>query len=318
MNTHMLELKRRFVKALGRAALEYLEAGFDLFHRHRRSEISSRQAAFGTLATALELTLKCVLAEKNPAVVFRTMPPDARAILASPERVPEFFRWRASPVDLWSRSLDTVSLAECIAGYYIFVPHMKQLLVPHLSHVDTWADQSRRAALPVFPPYGFDRAGYAVLQAAMSLESDPGYHANIAYSPSETDRKFLDEFSAKRVERVSLSIDQARFSAPEQVPGRRGRHRSVGSWDRLILPCPVCSTDAVIEGYTELSMARGEEGPEPGLDFFAVSFSCPTCGLILYDLEELKLAGVDTIYDRSGEIELWFGEHGGMESWDIE
>ncbi len=175
MNTHVLELKRRFVKALGRSALEYLEAGFDLFHRHRRSEVSASQAAFGNLAAALELTLKCMLAEKNPAAVFRVIPPEARAILAAPERVPEFFRWRASPVDLWSPAYDTVSLGECIAGYYVFAPHMKQLLLPHLSHIEVWAEQSRRAALPAFPPYGFERAGYAVLQVAMSLESDPGY-----------------------------------------------------------------------------------------------------------------------------------------------
>lgn len=45
MNTHALELKRRFVKALGRAALEYHETGFDLFHRYQRAEASCSQAA---------------------------------------------------------------------------------------------------------------------------------------------------------------------------------------------------------------------------------------------------------------------------------
>jgi len=317
MNNHVLELKRRFVEALGRSALEYLEAGFDLFHRHRRSELSSSQAAFGSLATALELTLKCILADKNPAVVFRSIPPEARAILAAPERVPEFFRWRTSPVDLWSPEFETVGLSDCVAGYYVYIPHMKQLLLPHLSYINMWADQSRRATLPAFPQYGYERAGYAVLQVVMSLENDPGYTAGIAYAPGEADRRFLEDFSAKRIERVSLSIEQARFSAPEKIPGKRSKHRSSGSWNTLILPCPVCGNEGNIEGYTELSMSRGEEGPEPELDFFAVSFSCGICGLTLYDLEELKLAGVDTIFDRTVEIDSWFRTHGGIETWDI-
>ena len=57
-----------------------------------------------------------------------------------------------------------------------------------------------------------------------------------------------------------------------------------------------------------LAVSEDEEGINPSLDFFASGFHCWECGLKLYDSEELRLAGMNTLYDRSGDIDRWFTE----------
>ncbi len=314
MNAHLLELKRRYVGALGRAALQYLECGLDLFHRHLRSESDSGQAAFGNLAVGLELTLKCYLAEKNLGAVFREIPPEVRALLSAPERAPEFFRWRGTPVDLSAPSFRTIGMDACIAAYAVFLPHMKQPLLPHLEFVARGRDIALHAVPGTLGTYELERAGYAVLQVVQSIEQDPAF-GHIAYSPREEDRRFLERFSLKRAERVALALEQARFALSEPAPDRRAE---TSGWDALAGECPVCHTPGALRGYTELSVGRDEDGPAPGLDFFAVSFSCFRCGLTLHDSEELKLAGMGTLYDRSGDMDAWFAEHGSFPEWEME
>lgn len=314
MNAHLLELKRKYVEALGRAALQYLECGLDLFHRHHRSESDSGQASAGNLAVALEFILKCFLAEKNLGAVFRDLPPDMRALLSAPERVPEFFRWRGAPVDLTSPSFRTIGLEECIAGYAVFLPHMKQPLLPHLRFTAGIRDTALHTVPPALGPYELERAGYAVLIAVQSLEQDPAY-SNIAYTLREEDHRFLERFVLKRAERVSLALEQARFALTEPAPGRRVE---AFGWESMAVACPVCRTEALLRGYTELSVGRDEEGPAPALDFFAISFACPRCGLALHDYDELKLAGMGTLYDRSADMDAWFTEHGAFSEWGME
>jgi hypothetical protein len=310
MNSHALEIKQRYVQVLGQSAREYLETGFDLFHRHRRSEASCGQAAFGNLAIALECALKCVLADKNFGAVFRKMPSEARIVLSAPERVPEFFQWRNISFDLSSEEFETIDFSECVSGYYVYAPHMKQLLLPHLSFTVKRAAAGLRTILPPLAPYEFARSGYAALLTVISLERDEAYAEHIAFVPGEAGRRFLDEFDAGRVERVSRALERARGAAPKHPAENTHYVRSGMGWNSLVLACPVCGSEWMLDGYSELSM-DGEEMPKPGLDFFGISFFCAGCGLVLHDVEELKLAGMAMIYDRSGELDAWMEEHGG-------
>ncbi len=299
-------MKRKYVEALGCAALDYLEHGLSLFHRCLRTQSAAGHAAFGNLATALELAFKRSIAAKNLGAVFPHIPADARALLSAPEHAPEFFRWQGAPIDLWSDAFRTLDLGECIACYYAFYPHMKQPLFPHLDFIACHRDAALHTALPPLEPYDFDRCGYATLQAIRTLAQDNA-HGGFIYTLSEADTQFLERFAIARAERVSLALEQARL-----VERMREPKRDVvpSGWLEQAEVCPVCRRRGILRGYSELSMYRDEEVLSPTLDFFAISFSCPGCGLSLRDFDELKLVGMATLYDRSGELDDWFAEHG--------
>jgi hypothetical protein len=314
MNTHIIDLKRKYVEALGHTSLQYLESGMDLLHRHLRSESSSAQAAFGNLATALEFMLKCTIAEKNLGAIFHDLPPEVRALLSAPDRIPDFFRWRGIPINLGSNTYRTLDLKGCIACYYVFFPHMKQPLLPYFEFIAARRDATFHGVLSPLEPYELERAGYGVLQTVQSLERDAAF-SHIAYMMSDADKAFLERFSVKRAERLSLALEQAKHALTESAPKRKPE---VPGWNVYTAFCPVCRSEAYLHGYTELSLGRDEEGVAPALDFFAVSFSCPRCGLILYDFDELKFAGMATLYDRSGELDAWFSERGSFPEWEME
>jgi hypothetical protein len=83
----------------------------------------------------------------------------------------------------------------------------------------------------------------------------------------------------------------------------------VGDWDVFTAGCPICGSEGLIFGYTDLSGEFEEDGSGSyRLDFLADSFQCDECGLILDDTEELRLVDMETYYDRSSELDQWFSE----------
>jgi hypothetical protein len=286
----------------------------ELLHRHLRSESASSQAAFGNLATALELMLKCTIAEKNLGAVFRDMPPEVRAILSAPDRIPDFFRWQGIPINLGSSTYRTLNLEGCIPCYYVFFPHMKQPLLPYFEFIVRRREAAFDTALSPLETYELERAGYGVLQTVQSLQRDPAF-SHFAYTMSDADGVFLERFAVRRAERLAMALEQAKHALNEPAPRRKPE---AAGWNTYTAYCPVCRSEAYLHGYTELSMGRDEEGLAPALDFFAVSFSCPRCGLNLYDFDELKFAGMATLYDRSGELDAWFAEYGLLPEWEME
>jgi len=84
----------------------------------------------------------------------------------------------------------------------------------------------------------------------------------------------------------------------------------VDGWYTYVTCCPICNSDGVLVGTTEDCFEYDMDGnPEGGgLAFFADSFECDMCGLKLDDVEELRLAGMETDYDRSDEHDRWLEE----------
>ncbi len=123
------------------------------------------------------------------------------------------------------------------------------------------------------------------------------------------DVNFLKEFQIERIERVRKVIDGAKEKS-RKIPHKYA-HISLDDWDNYVISCPICGNDAILDGYTEISGDANEDGDvSPVLDFFANSFRCESCGLQLEDVEKLKLASIDTVYDRNDELDKWFSEMG--------
>jgi hypothetical protein len=53
----------------------------------------------------------------------------------------------------------------------------------------------------------------------------------------------------------------------------------------------------------------GDGAANPYLIFLADTFQCDGCGISLDDVEELKLAGMDIVYQRSdSDMDKWWAE----------
>lgn len=66
----------------------------------------------------------------------------------------------------------------------------------------------------------------------------------------------------------------------------------------------------LLSGSTEIEGIPEYGGGTAGyvLSFNADSFECTACGLLLEDVEELKLANLETNYDRNQDMDKWMNE----------
>jgi hypothetical protein len=95
----------------------------------------------------------------------------------------------------------------------------------------------------------------------------------------------------------------------------------VKGWDAWTAECPVCGSDALLEGECEFqpgNWALDEYAPPPPwsedvdwgeLWFNAETLKCAGCGLELEDFEEFELAGVESSYSREDDVSQWVEEH---------
>lgn len=308
MNRYVDELRRIWIEGLGSASYEYLETGLDMFHRHRNSEATCAQAAVGNIAVALELLLKSFIAVKDFGAVFTGIPTALRVLLSASESIPPFYKWGTGNLDF--RRYPTIGLDDCIESYFVFFPQMKQVLLTHLDILSGKRAASLHGIMTDVSTFDLDRVGYAALQVVGSLANDPGFRYSW-YTPSERDEAFLAEFEDRRRERVAAALKQAAVRiGKEHIEIDEQEVLVAPGWDNLVTRCPVCDANCLLSGYTELSLDAEEEGLEPSLDFFAVSGVCRACGLMLYDSTEIQLARMNTIYDRSGDLDRWFADHG--------
>ncbi|MFC1607353.1 hypothetical protein ACFL47_05220 [Candidatus Latescibacterota bacterium] len=316
MNSYIAELKKHITEDIGRTAHEFLDTGTNLYYSHINSESSCGQSALNSLTIGVEFMLKAFFAEKNLGLIFKNIPPDVRMFLSCPESVPHFFEWRRFEPDIRSDKYETLNLEDCLASFYIFYPQIKQLLLPHAKYLLKWGALSGHMVLPELSSFDFQRTGYAVLQILSVLGRETSSQL-VYYTVTDRDREFLKSFENEREERVKIVLDQARqkmFSADAE-------HTTVivaRDWDTFVTQCPVCKYNGYLAGYTEIALGRDDEGPHPSLDFFATTFECDMCGLRLNDIEEMKLANMSILYDRSDDLDRWFHEHNEFSDWMLD
>jgi len=310
------ELKTKFSEQFGRTAQEYLTMGLDLFHRYREKETEFAQAAVGNMIVGTELLIKSFLAHRNLSNIFSSMPQEVRMFLANPDKVPRFFKWRNVAVDVHSDLVTPLNFDESADSFYVFFPHMKQLILPYAAILSRLRQASLHSIIPMLNSYELGRVGYAVLTIAETINNEDSFPYKW-YKITENDTLFLRRFEEDRVERVKLALTRAKQTAREGIG--ESFHAVVAlDWRTYEAICPVCRASGLLNGYTELAIAEDDHGPYPTLDFFAVSFRCDDCRLTLHDCEEIKLAGMNSLYDRSGDIDKWFRDHGDPAHWNYD
>lgn len=285
------------------AAVAYLETGLSLFHVGRKSASTSYQPAVGNLCIAVELLLKTLIARKAFRFLYADLPVEAQVYLSYPETVPDAAAFRRYAIDLKGFKYKAPELDACISLFYTFFPTDKQEFRPNLSLLSQVRNRSVHAALPTFQAYDLHRVGYTALKLIQHFEK----HAILskrAYSLTQRDTEFLDEFDAGRVERVKKAVEAAKEQS-KKLEHAAGFYLDDDSWEVFLTQCPVCNSDGFLYGSTELQVASADD---LSLEFEADSFECEECGLRLDDIQELKLAGMDATYDRSDALDKWMAD----------
>ena len=299
MKNYVKHLQDKYVQSLAEAGQDYLRAGLKLFH--------TPQTAVGNLAIAVELMLKAFIAKKNLLLIFKRTPLELRVLLSCPLDLPKSFNWRTFDIDVNAAEYPLIEMGECVSIFFIFFPQMKQRLQSHLKILTRARNASVHSFLPSFQKYEVERAAYVALQIYIKLCEEKVYEFCFMRKKAE---EFIKKFQDERLQRVQKAIEDAKKRA-KNLKGRPHRVRGILNWDTEIIECPICGSDAILEGYTDIvewETSQNIDGPELGLFFYPETFRCDECKLELHDVEELRLVGIPTEFDRSDLLEEFMQE----------
>lgn len=292
-------------KELENAAVCYLRAGLELFHKARKISGLNSQAALGNLGIAVELMLKAFIVKSNPLLLFRGMPIELQVLFACPDSLPSDFNWRPYDIDLRSFKYATKELDESISLFYVLLPEYKQELYSYFQLLSRYRNASVHSALPSFQNYEVERFAFLALHLLSILQSRE-IISKFGHISTKDDKQFLSAFKIEQIDRVKKKIEDAKEKSKHIPTGRSSL--SVDGWESYVTQCPICESDGVLSGYTDIHVEGPEEDVDVSLDFFADGFTCEDCGLQLVDTEELELSGIDLHYDRSGDLDSWYKE----------
>ncbi|MDO8747801.1 MAG: hypothetical protein Q7J72_01645 [Candidatus Omnitrophota bacterium] len=287
---------------LKNSAVSYLKAGLEIFHKTNKAGSWSSQPALGNLGIAVELMLKAFIVKNNPLLLFKGLPIELQVLFTCPDSLPRDFNWRLFDIDLRSFKYETKELNECISAFYVLLPEHKQELNPYMQLLSRYRNASVHSALPSFQAYEIQRVAFLSLRLLSILQSRK-IISEYAHITTKDDKYFLSAFKLDRIDRVKKKIDDAKEKSKRIPAGQASL--SVDGWENYVTQCPICESDGMLSGYTDIHVEGSAEDVDLSLDFLADGFICEECGLELNDTEELRLAGIELYYDRSSELDAW-------------
>ena len=305
----MHKIQKEIFQNLTYASVGYGRAGLSLFH-DKDKPFSSSQAAIGNLAIATELLLKGYLAKKHLLLILKEVPLELKAALCAPEALPSSFRKAAFEIELRSGTFKDIGFKDVITLFGVFQPELKKRLSSHLKFLCNYRNVCVHSTLPDFRQYELERSVFLYLTLFDHIkEQDFVFFEYLYIGNTKKNEVFLKKFSEDRLNRVHTAMDNAKEKA-KKIEEKTSI--TVDGWDLFVISCPVCGSDAIIEGETEedeVDYGSGEHPPNFYLTFFGNSFNCKECGLKLEDYDELKIAGIDPDFDRSEEGDKWLEDH---------
>ncbi len=288
------------------SAISYLKIGLEIFHKANKTDNLRSQSALGNLGIAIELMLKTFIISNNPVLIFKDLPIELQVLFSCPGSLPKGFNLRPYDIDLRSFKYNTKELNDCISLFYVLLPEHKQELNAYMQLLSRYRNASVHSVLPSFQSFEVQRVAFLALRLLSLLQSRK-IISEYAHIITKDDKQFISTFKLDRIDRVKKMIEAAK---------EKSKHMSSGSvsiivddWRSYVTQCPICKFDAILSGYTDVHVEGHDESPDISLDFFADGFMCGECGLRLNDIEELKLAGIESFYDRSDELDAWNEDH---------
>lgn len=289
------------------AGNSYLRIGLSEFHNTRFSDVIGAQPALGNLAIAVELLMKSTIAKRSLLLLWKNIPVEMKLALTVPESQIDQAAQRRFDLEARTGRYECYDFNECLALCFAIHSGMRNELGAHLKLMSSSRNSAVHSLMPRFGKHEVDRAAVASLRLFEIIKASDsrGYPT---YALSEADKRFVSTFLAERVERVKRALDTAREKA--KSPDAQETWTSASGWEEFSSKCPVCGSRCVLFGSTDIDAEQDEDGIyTPFLTFQAESLECNGCELKLEDFEELRLAGIDTAYDRSDEMDAWNSDH---------
>jgi len=308
MKQHIESLQEDYQIQLISSAMGYLDLGLMLFQDQLESlEDINPQIPLGNVAISIELMLKGFVASKSLLLLFKGLSLESRVLLSCPEGLPQNFRWRIADLDLRSTTDKMIDLGESISIFLMFFPDLRQPLKSHLDFLANARNASVHSILPSFQKYELERAAYLALKIYETLRNAGAIDCD---RKNEFDAKFLASFQISTVERVQDKLKTAKEGAKKlsneyisidlkSLPSTS----ALDYWSRFVIACPICGNDALLEGYTAFTII--DNSREGILGFFPDHFRCDACQLKLDDYDELRLAGIATLYKRDDDPAIY-------------
>lgn len=295
------KLSSNFQRELSHAASAFLQEGLATFHRARIPPL--QQVALVNIAVACELLTKAYLAKKSLSLVFSDLSPEEMVTL---QFVKDISAEAQSPValKLKFREFRFRTFSDCLSMLYTFKPALRSEYGSALFNLGSIRNAGVHSAISSNAVHDIDRSAYVALKLFQEIRSDAGSF----FYQKPADVTFLKRFSEAQNTKVRKALDTARriFRSKAFVV----THSESDGWDEYLIDCPVCDCHALVTGTTENEGDLvGPDEYEETLNFYATSFACNGCKLKLSNEEEMRLAGVDRIIDRSADLDGWHESH---------
>ena len=158
------------------------------------------------------------------------------------------------------------------------------------------------ARSPIFKNSIWNRIAFLAYELFEFLQREKVFNYFFVFHHNKT-LPFVESYKGDRVQRVAQEIKKAQEKSKKLE--HLGTSMSIDEWDLYVVNCPVCDSDAILDGYTEYGIDEGQGY----LFFYADAFECEECGLKLLDSDELNLAGMEVNYDREADLPRWEREH---------
>lgn len=282
-----------------RNSMEYLEIGLREFHNVKDIDYKGFQPALGNLSIAIELMLKTIIAHNAFASLFSNLPLNFKLYLTYPELLKDDKMKRALEINFLHSSFNSVDLTECVGIFNVIHSESKNELSGYFKMLNAVRNASVHYIIPSFQKYDLQKVAMLAITLFKIIDSDKKLYNGYLYSLTESDNEFIKSFSNERIEIVKSKIEAAKDKAHKTVKVIL----DTNDLNAYIGVCPVCKNDCILSGESQVYF--DESVGEPFLSFSADSLDCEQCGLSLTDFEELKLANVETEYERNNDYDKW-------------
>jgi hypothetical protein len=308
----MNEIQKELTNHLLWAAGGYARAGMGLLSGSKGLYANS-QASIGNMAIATELLLKAFIAKQDLTLLFKSLPLELRCALSAPDLMPESFRPAPYEIDIKSSAYKQIELDEAIATFSVFFPEFKKRYGSHLRFLAKHRNTCVHAVHPDYREYEVERTAFLFFMIVRQIEeADKDLLRHRIGGDKKENEAFLAHFNEDRLNNVHKKVEVARDKAKKLTEKLK---LDPHEWNWYPVECPVCGSDGAVLGETQAEPNIDQDGfGGYSLTFIAETFECDTCGLVLEDYDEMKIAGVDPDdIDRSDESDKW-GEDTG---WDL-
>ncbi|CAK8710921.1 hypothetical protein GKODMF_02370 [Candidatus Electrothrix gigas] len=302
------KLKNTISSQLQTSALSYYKIGMDAFHQSK-DDWPTFQPAIGTLSISVELTLKAIICKKSIGMLYSNLTEEAKMLLCYPEIFTGEHILQRCLVDIKSSRYKSIEFNKAIALCYIIFPSLKQNYKAFLKFLSEIRNNSVHLTVPNFQRYQLERIAYYTTKLFITIDTLSLFDSYNLFHTSEKTKIFLDSYKESKIKKVERSIASAKEKIKKGDISEQGCDEAVfsGNWQVMCGECPVCGLTATFFGDTDEILYKNFLPPE--LIFSCESFECGVCGLTLDDIEEIKLAGLETEFNRSDEVEEWVGEY---------